>query len=117
MDYGLADYTSSLMSNFLAAITIYFSVVTAYVVAAFAAGDRLTKLQLAIVNACYGIAAMIMGSLSVLIFDRFFSFAKQMGNPEDAIEPVDLTLPLGLLVLIIFAGSLTFMWSVRKKGG
>jgi len=113
-EYELADYTASMMGNFLSALTIYFSVVTAYVVAAFIAGTRLSKVQLAIVNTCYFIAAGTLGLLSVLIFRRFYAFASQVGSPGDANQAFDFTLPLAVLVLMVFIGSLAFMWSVRK---
>jgi hypothetical protein len=61
--YELADYAASLMSNFLATITIYFSVLTAYVVTEFSMGARLARLQLSVINLSYIIARGIMGSL------------------------------------------------------
>jgi len=114
-EYELADYTSSMMGNFLSAITIYFSVVTTYVVVAFVAGDRLSRLQLAVVNVSFTVAAGIMGVLSVLIFARFFAFATQVGNPTNTVGPVDFTVSLSILVLIVLIGCYTFMWSTRKK--
>ena len=114
-EYELADYTSSMMSNFLSAITIYFSLITTYLVVAFVAGDRLTRLQLAVVNVSFTVAAGIMGILSVLIFARFFAFASQVGNPTGTAGPVEFTVPLGILVTIVLIGCYTFMWSVRSK--
>jgi hypothetical protein len=64
-EYELSDYTSSIMGNFLTALTVYFSVVTVYVVAAFAAGSRLTKIQLVIVNTCFTVAAGELGSWTI----------------------------------------------------
>ena len=43
-EYELLDYTASLMANFQTTLALYFTIVTAYVVAAFIAGDRLTQL-------------------------------------------------------------------------
>ncbi len=114
-EYELADYTSSIMGNFLTALTIYFSIVTAYVVTAFVAGDRLTKIQLAIVNTCFVLAAGVVGYLTVLIFDRFFALAARVANPVDAVEPVDFTWPLGILVAVIFISCPIFMWSTRRN--
>lgn len=114
-EYEVADYASSMMSNFLSAITIYFSVVTTYVVVAFVAGDRLTRLQLAVVNLSFTVAAGIMGLLSVLIFARFFAFATQVGNPDGAVGPLNFTIPLAILVILVLTGCYTFMWSVRSE--
>lgn len=114
IDYGLAEYATSVMGNFLSAITIYFSIATAYVVAAFAAGPRLTTLQLAIVNTGFTIAAGTMGTLSVLLWSRFFELAGQ-GQEIGAETPlVDFSIPLGVLVIIVFLGCVVFMWSVRR---
>ena len=114
-EYELSDYTATLMGNFLTALTVYFSVVTAYVVAAFIAGSRLTKTQLIVVNSCFIVAAGIIGFLTVLIFNRFFAFATQTPNPEGAGGPVDFTIPLSILIAGIFVGCLIFMWDVRRS--
>jgi hypothetical protein len=113
-EYELLDYVSSLMANFQSALALYFTIVTAYVVAAFIAGDRLTRLQLLIVNTCFAIAVGIVGSLTVLIFARFYSYAIQVSVPEGA-PVIDFRWPLGLLVLAVFIGCLVFMWSIRNK--
>jgi hypothetical protein len=113
-EYELLDYIASLMANFQTALALYFTIVTAYVVAAFVAGDRLTWLQLFIVNACFVIAAGIVGSLTVLIFARFFSYATQAQVPDGA-PLIDFRWPLGLLVFAVSIGCLIFMWSIRSK--
>ena len=113
-EYELLDYTASLMANFQTTLALYFTIVTAYVVAAFIAGDRLTQLQLLIVNTCFVITAGIVGSLTVLIFSRFYSYAKQASVPDGA-PLIDFSWPLGLLVFVVFTGCLVFMWSSRSK--
>ena len=114
-EYELADYTASLMSNFLSAITVYFSIITAYVVAAFASGTRLSTLQLVIVNAVFSIAAGIIGGLTYLIFKRFYHFANLVNNELPDTPLIDFSAPLGLLMVAMFVGCLVFMWSTRKK--
>ena len=113
IDYSLAQYTSSVMGNFLAAVAIFFSIVTAYVIAAFVGGSRLTKLQLVIVNISFTIAAGIFGTLSVLIYSRFVELGRRLQD-DDGVPIVDYSLPLGILVAIVFLGCLVFMWSVRR---
>ena len=108
-------YAAELMSNFLSAMTIYFSVITAYVVAAFTSGKKLSKIQLLILNLCYSIAALIFGVLSVVIFSRFFEIASRATSDSDAIAPVDFRIPLILLTLVVYICSLVFMWTVRKS--
>jgi len=116
IDYELANYASSVMNNFLSAATIYFSIVTGYAIVAFVAGDKLSRLQLVIVNISFTIAAGIMGILSILIFSRFFDLARKIQNSGDT-PLVDFTYSLGTLVLVVYLGCLVFMWSVRKKPG
>ena len=113
--YELADYATSVMNNFLSATGIYFSVVTAYVVAAYTAGDRLSKLQLTIVNGTFTIAAGIMGLLSFLLFSRFYELVSQAGHVRGDTPLVDFSIPFGILVAIVFSGCLLFMWTVRRK--
>ena len=114
IDYGLADYAASVLSNFLSAITIYFSIATAYVIAAFTAGARLTRLQLVIVNTGFTIAAGTMGSLSVLLFSRFYELALQAQETDAQTPLFDFSIPIGALAVIVFLGCVLFMWSVRR---
>ena len=114
IDYELANYASSVMGNFLSCITIYFSIVTAYVVAAFAAGKKLTKLQLIIVNTSFSIAAGTIGLLTVLVFNRFLELAQRLQDAERT-PLFDFTYALAVLVLVLYLGSLVFMNSVRNK--
>ena len=103
-EYELADYTSSVMGNFLTCITVYFSIVTAYVVAAFAAGARLSRVQLVIVNITFTIAATVIGTLSYLIYVRFYELAVLS---QQVLETIifDFGPPLAILILILYLGS------------
>ena len=115
-EYEISDYTATIMGNFLTALTVYFSVVTAYVVAAFAAGSRLSKTQLVVINSCFTVAAGIVGLLTVLIFARFFAFATQTPEPVGVVsEPVNVTVPLVILIVGIYVGCLVFMWDIRRR--
>jgi len=113
-EYEISEYTAIIMGNFLTALTVYFSVVGAYVIAAFVAGARLTRTQLVIINSCFIVAAGIIGFLTVAIFNRFMGFAAQTPNPGSASDPVDFTIPLSILIVGVFVGCLIFMWDVRK---
>ena len=114
-EYELADYATSVMNNFLSAIAIYFSVVTAYIVAVYAAGNRLSILQLTIVNVTFSIAAGIMGLLSFLLFSRFYEIGLKGHDSSDDTPLIDFSIPLGILVTIVYLGCLLFMWTVRGK--
>ena len=51
-EYEVADIAASVLANFLTSLTVFLSIVSAYVISAFVAGQRLTKIQLSIVNLC-----------------------------------------------------------------
>lgn len=112
-EWKIAGYTSAVMSNFLSAITIYFLIITAYVVTAFIAGTRLTKTQLVIVNITFSIAAGITGTLSHLIFSRFYKLALRNQNPVDT-PLVDFGPALVVLIVSLFIGCFFFMWTSRR---
>lgn len=114
-EYELLDYTAAVMGNFQTALALYFTIVTAYVVAAFVAGARLTRLQLYVINTCFVIAAGVVGFLTVAIWNRFFSFAMRTRAYEGAGATVDFTWPLAMLVAIVFVGCFVFMWSIRSQ--
>ena len=114
VDYELAEYAAAVMGNFLSAVAIYFSIITAYVVAAFSAGSRLTKLQLIIVNLSFTIAAGSIGSLSVLLFGRFYELAQRLQDSAGTVL-VNYSYPMAVLAAIMYLGSLVFMWSVRRE--
>ena len=72
--YEMADYTNSLLDTFLTTFTIFKSIVTAYVIAAFAAGDKLTRFQQAIVNVLFLLSTSVVGLLAPAsrAFPRFY---------------------------------------------
>jgi hypothetical protein len=114
--YELADYTNSLLDTFLTEFTIFLSLVTAYIIAAFIAGARLSSFQLWIVNSVFCISTGIMGLLSYLTFERFYAHAILAATPasEAISRPVDFTFPLIFLLVVLVLGSFSFMWSIRR---
>lgn len=114
-EYELADLTTAAMSNFLTSFTVFVSIVTAYVIAAFTAGKRLTRLQVYIVSGCFLVASGAMGLLSVLIFQVFLARAEALGNSGVASPvTVDFTWVVATLYAVLICGSLIFMNNVRQ---
>jgi hypothetical protein len=89
--------------------------VSAYVISAFVAGQRLSKIQLSIVNLCFLVAVGILGYLVVSLFRRFFGLVQALEVERGLIGEVDFTWPLLALLIVIAFGSLIFMWSVRGE--
>jgi len=113
--YEMADYTNSLLDTFLTTFTIFMSIVTAYVITAFAAGDRLTRFQQAIVNVLFLLSTSVVGLLAMLTFRRFYSHAVMAETPVESLDtPVDFTIPLTIIFVVLVLGAITFMWSVRQ---
>ena len=113
--YEMADYTNSLLDTFLTTFTIFMSIVTAYVITAFAAGDRLTRFQQAIVNILFLLSTSVVGLLAMLTFRRFYSHAVMAETPVESLDkPVDFTIPLTIIFVVLVLGAITFMWSVRQ---
>ena len=80
-EYELAELAGLAMSNFLTTFTVFVSIVTAYVIAAFAAGQRLSKLQVSIVNSCFLIAS---GAIGAPIGTNFAGFLTSRSGTEYA---------------------------------
>jgi len=117
-EFELAELAGTAMSNFLTSFTVFVSIVTAYVVAAFAAGRKLTKLQVSVVTTCFLIASVAIGLLSVLIFRVFLlrtQALSQLNNPDIGVGVVvDVTWAVAILYVILVCGSLVFMRDVRQ---
>lgn len=117
-EFELAELAGTAMSNFLTSFTVFVSIVTAYVVAAFAAGRKLTKLQASVVSTCFLIASVAIGLLSVLIFRVFLLRTKalaQLNSPDIGVGVVvDVTWAVAILYVILVCGSLVFMRNTRQ---
>jgi hypothetical protein len=116
-DYELSDLAASALSNFLTTFTIFVTIITAYVIAAFAAGSKLSKLQLLVVNACFLISSTVIGSLSVLVFGVFTRRAQAIATIDAAgvTTIVDYTWLVASLYAVLTAGGVLFMWNVRNS--
>ena len=118
-EFELAELAGTAMSNFLTSFTVFVSIVTAYVVAAFAAGRKLTELQVSVVTTCFLIASVSMGLLSVFIFRVFLLRTRalaQLNNPDIGVGVVvDVTWAVAILYVILVCGSLVFMRNVRQS--
>lgn len=112
-EYEIASLAASVLSNFLTAFTVFLSFVSAYVIAAFSAGDRFTTVQLCIINACFLSAVGIVGYLVVSLYRRFYGLAQTIHVEQGWMAAFDLSIPLGLLLLAMISGCFVFMWNVR----
>ena len=114
-EYEIASLTATVLSNFLTAFTVFLSIVSAYVLAAFAAGDRLTRVQLSIINCCFLAAVGILGFLVVSLYRRFFALAQSIHVKQGWIAAFDFSWPLSVLLIAIIIACFVFMWNVRDE--
>jgi hypothetical protein len=114
-EYELAELTTGTMSNFLTSFTIFVSIVTAYVTTAFAAGQKLSRIQVSVVNTCFLIGCGSMGLLSVLIFQVFLRRVEALNSLSGSLAGpvVDFTWFVSALCIVLTVGSFIFMWNVR----
>jgi hypothetical protein len=110
---AVASYTGLLQSWLMA----YFTILTAYLVASYAVGQKLTTFQVIVVTTCF----LVLCSLTVVATMgtgmRFVELTQQANamNPERVylvslplMWATGITLAAGILV------SLVFMWQVRN---
>ena len=114
-EYEVGELTAAVLSNFLTALTVFLSIVSAYVISAFSAGDRLTGFQLAIINVCFLMAVGILGFLTVSLYGRFYALAGSIDVKRGTIAAIDFSWPLCVLMLVMVIGCFAFMWNVRNS--
>ncbi len=115
-EYEIADLAESILSNYLATFTILLSLITTYVITAFVAGARLSKLQVVVVNLSFLTSTSMIAFLSLQLFQRATVMAqKSAAQFGTAVAPFDFSGVLALLYLGLLVGAIAFMTSVRRE--
>jgi hypothetical protein len=100
-------------------IAIYLTLISGYLIAAFLAGNRLSKVQVSIATALYTLAYLF----SSLILLAYFRAAGRAIDHYLTLNPaagVGLIGDLGggylglVLVILVYIASIWFMWNVRR---
>ncbi len=116
-EYEIVNTAGMAFGNGLSSFTVFFSLVTAYLVTAHMAGRSLSRPQVIIINVCYFLAAAFFGIFTVAVFFR----GMQMSMAAQRIETVtSFQVPDGtgwqwvaLIVVVVLTASFYFMWTVR----
>lgn len=115
-EYEMLDASISYSSNAMNAMTLYFSAVTAYLVAAFMAGDRLDRTQIVVVNTLFIFVSAFFTYGTVGYLYRQLILVEKMRalSPQETflIEPKQIIFIAAVMTLGILA-SIYFMWKVR----
>ena len=109
---AIASYTGLLHSWLMA----YFTVFTAYVVAAYAVGHQLTNFQSFVVTTCFLVLNLMVVVATMGTGMRFIELTQEISviNPERTylVSP-GLIVAAGVVLSIGILVSLKFMWDVR----
>ena len=116
-EFELVESIGIFLSNALSSISVYLTLVSAYLVAAFIAGSRLSRSQVIIVNTLFVTGALIFTYSTVGMLLRQSYFAAKLAEIETdtwlagtaPVAPV-----MGALLLGGICACLKFMWDVRR---
>jgi hypothetical protein len=115
-EYELVESIGVYASNSLQALSLFLTIVSAYLIAAFMAGDKLARRQVIIINTLFIIGALLFTYSTVGLLIRQVYYASQLAKIETdtflagraPIAPI-----IGLVQLGGIAASLKFMWDIR----
>ena len=117
--YELSDLMNGVNSNIIAAQAVFLSIVTAYLVVAYARGSELTRFQVFFVNAIFltFMAIGIVGQMAnmEIVFEYTRLRAEALGRQGIYQGAGEVTKYAFVGVrLFITVGALYFMWQVRN---
>jgi hypothetical protein len=115
-EYELVESIGIYISNSIQSISIYLTVVSAYLVAAFIAGERLTRRQVVIVNCLFVAGAGIFTYTTIGLLFRQQHYVLELAQLQPKIVlpgRVPLAPIMGFVQLGGIGASLKFMWDVR----
>jgi len=118
--YEASDLLNGVISNQLANQAIFITVVSAYLVAAYAVGKRLTKYQVWFVNFTFILFVLIglAGTAEMThLFYEYSALRTELTSGGASKEPkhhIALWTVAGVR-LVLVSGALIFMWQVRRS--
>jgi hypothetical protein len=117
-EYELSALSADYLNGAMGAISLYITVLTAYLVAAFLAGKRLNSSEYLIVTVLFVLSAsfFIFGSVA-LLSRQLYIVEKLAAIESDATVFLSKTLIMYIAaveILGVLAG-LKFMWSIRRR--
>ena len=118
-EYEIMDLAETINGNSITATGVYFSILTAYLLVAYFAGDKLTKYQVAFINLVfifYNLVAAInlfsMVRVRLDLSERLLEMSGEarLFSHEAGIVIISVFV---LMRLMLVLGALVFMWQVR----
>lgn len=117
-EYELVEVSISAAAGGMTAVSIYLTVVSAFLIAAFMAGDRLTKGQVTITTGLFVSAAIFATYGTVEHFLTLANFQQRladMGGGATTMSGAVTAIALGTIETLGIIGSLKFLWDVRHS--
>ncbi len=109
-EYEIADLTFSLVGYGMAAMTLYFSVVSGYLAVAFMTGARLSRSQMSIITSLFVVFSLSLVFGTYSFFDSANSIAGSVsGSIEFWLAPV-----IGVAELMGIMAAFKFMLDIRR---
>ncbi len=117
-EYELGDLINGVSSNIIAGQAVFITILSAYLVVAYAKGRELTKYQVSFVNLIF-VLFMLLGIQAQLAqMTMAYNYADALNQVRGGESPFEDTKEVVRFVFIgirglIAVGALIFMWQVR----
>ena len=115
-EFELVESIGIFISNSLSSISVYLTILSAYLVAAFIAGNRLTRSQVVVINTLFVTGALIFTYSTIGLLLRQSYFASKLVEIQTDTWLAG-TAPMAQIIGIVQLGGiiacLKFMWDVR----
>jgi len=116
--FELAELLRENINSGMDAITLYLTVVTTYLVAAYLAGEKMTLFQAFLTTSLFTVFALVFTFGSVAFFQSTTEITARFGE-EVGIStfPIQYAWAIGFAEIFGILGSLRFMFDVRSNKG
>lgn len=118
-EYELLDVMEAINGNSITATGVYFSVLTAYLLVAYIAGNQLTKYQAIFINIVFVFYNFIaLSNLAGMINTRMGLYERliEMSGEAKVVSDEALVAMISVFILmrlLLVVGAMGFMWQVR----
>ena len=119
LQYDVAAIIMMMGDGIASHIAIYLTLISGYLIAAFLAGNRLSKVQVSIATALYTLAYLFQ---TLMLFAYFRAAGRAIDHYQTLVPATGAGLIgdagggyLGLIVVVlVYIASIWFMWNVRR---
>jgi len=119
-EYELLDLTAGSINSMYDSVALYLSIISGYLLVAYLAGDKLTRVQTIIISILFvvGAALQCWGLISYQVANEEYMAAKEMISPlteyQQGIAKQGGGRIIAAVMTVGIIASLYFMWSIRN---